>query len=89
VITYLDLTFSTDKPNPIGTVKRLEQMHGISLIRGEHDLMFHWSTRDEFENRIQAIHSVLSGTGAIYRVHTEENPPSDGIPVVWLPPRES
>jgi hypothetical protein len=85
VLPFVDLTLSTDKTNVIDVGHKLQSLSTISLIQGDHDLMFRWTTVSEFEERVCAIHRALVSTGATYRVHTVEERLDALEPVAWAP----
>jgi len=69
--TYVDLIFAADGMNPAVVVDRLRSVAQITQLVGEHDLVFHWNTVEDFRSRVTAVHSALAGTGISYRLHTD------------------
>ena len=83
--TYVDVSFSSAGTDAVVVGRRLQTIEGVSFIAGEHDLEFHWQNVEEFEARIRAIHKVLAGTGATYRVHTVTDGSPFEEPTGWPP----
>lgn len=85
MMTFVDLTFSP-RGLPAGAVlDRLQRISGVSSVMGEHDLLFHWKTAEEFTGRLLAIHEALKGTEATYRIFTVEDSYQSKDPVAWFP----
>jgi hypothetical protein len=85
MITFIDLIFSP-RGQPAGTIiDRLQRLPGISSVMGEHDLLFHWKTPEEFNAKLLAIHQALAGTEATYRIFTVEDSYQSRDPVPWIP----
>ncbi|MGC2034353.1 MAG: hypothetical protein WA761_02770 [Thermoplasmata archaeon] len=83
--TYIDITFSSDGPSPIDLAERIRETLGLSFIVGSHDLMFEWSSAEEFRGRIEQVHDLLRDTGAYYRVQTAEEEPGRSPIIAWPP----
>ena len=84
MITFIDLTFSPRGMQAAAVVARLQRIPGITSVMGEHDVMFHWRTNQEFDHFIQLIHKALEGTDALYRVFTVEDSYQSRDPVPWI-----
>lgn len=67
-------------------VRKLQHLMHITFISGEHDLYFDWTSPEEFESRLKAVHEALVGTGATYRVHTQTEHSPWAKPSPWPPP---
>ena len=83
--TYVDLSFSSDGTIATVVADRIREIARVSLITGEHDIVFEWETVEEFQERLRAIHNALAGTHATYRVQTVSGS-EDGLPAVAWPP---
>ena len=88
MITFVDLSFSPEGRPSTLIVAKLQALHGVTSVMGEHDVMFRWKTAAEFESRMQSIHTALKGSGATYRVFTEEDSYQSRDPVPWISPVE-
>jgi len=64
MITFIDLTFSPNGSDASVVSDRSQHLEGISSVMGEHDLLFHWNTAEEFSERLKSIHEALAGTEA-------------------------
>jgi hypothetical protein len=83
--TYVDLTFSTAGTNPTVAIDRLQTLAHVTLLTGEHDIVFRWDSVEEFRSHITAIHNALAGTGVRYRLRTEAEKPLVPEPGQWPP----
>jgi hypothetical protein len=84
--TYVDVTFSSDGTVATVVAERLRDLAGVTLLTGEHDIAFDWTTVEGFRERIRAIHEALAGTHATYRVMTQEADDTGTPWVAWPPP---
>ncbi len=84
--TYIDLYFSPEAVSPTEIGERIQKASGLSFIRGAHDLIFEWSTIDEFHEILGRVHTALAGTGVLYRVETVTEEPAFVEPIPWAPP---
>ncbi len=84
--TFVDLYFSPEGVSPLDIADRVRKASGLSFIVGPHDLVFEWTTVDEFRDILGKIHTALKGTGVLYRVESvaEEPPVVEAMP--WPPP---
>jgi len=80
--TYIDITFSSDGTVPTTVAARIHTIAHVMLLTGPHDIVFEWTTVEEFRTRIRAIHDALVGTKAMYRVVTEDQ----GEESAWYAP---
>jgi hypothetical protein len=84
--TYIDLYFAPDGVSPLEIADRLQTHAHLSFIVGSHDLVFEWTTVDEFRTTLSKIHLALRGTGATYRVQSMGDSPDFSEPPTWPPP---
>lgn len=89
MITFVDLTFSPKGMAASAVVARLQKIPGVTSVMGEHDVMFHWRTNQEFDHHLQLVHKALEGTEATYRVSTVEDSYQSLDPVPWIGPMDS
>jgi hypothetical protein len=82
VRTFVDITFAGGGLSPAKVVERLSQVHDLTFLKGAHDAVFHWATTSEYWHRVGAIHQALHGTGATYRLATEDD---QGVVAVFAP----
>jgi hypothetical protein len=85
MITFIDLIFSPSGLDAGVVIDRLQRVPGVSSVMGEHDLLFHWTSPDEFNRQLRAIHAALQGSGASYRIFTVEDSYQSKAPVSWFP----
>lgn len=83
--TYVDISFSSDGTVATVVADRIREIAHVSLITGEHDIVFDWTTVEEFRERIRAIHNALAGTRAMYRVETVLEDGEGGLLSSWPP----
>ncbi|HXY46487.1 MAG TPA: hypothetical protein VEK13_01125 [Thermoplasmata archaeon] len=81
--SYIDLYFAPDSLAPTEVRDRVREGTGLSFIRGPHDLMFDWTTEEEFRGKLLKVHDALKGTGVFYRVETVPNDSGAVEPVPW------
>jgi hypothetical protein len=83
--TYVDITFSSEGRPATSVAERLLDRAGLALITGPHDLCFEWSSVEEFQRCVEAIHAALEGTHATYRLETLDDEDDSPEPVSWPP----
>lgn len=81
--SYIDLYFAPDSLAPPEIRDRVRAGTGMSFIRGPHDLVFDWTTEEEFRVKLLRIHESLKGTGVYYRVETVQDETGAIEPVPW------
>lgn len=84
--TYVDLYFSPRGPSPFEIAKRLKDQAKLVFVVGPHDLVFEWTSVEEFREALERIHRALRGTGVTYRVQTVGEEPGFVGPAAWPPP---
>jgi len=84
--SYIDLYFAPEGLSPLAVADRVRSASGLSFVIGPHDLVFEWSTVEEFHAQIARVHEALRGTGVTYRVETVQEEPAYIEPVPWPPP---
>lgn len=89
MITFVDLSFSPEGTDAATVVSRLQRIPGVTSVMGEHDVMFHWRTNDEFSRLIREVHRALGRTGVLYRVFTVEDSYQSRDPVPWIAPLDA
>ena len=83
--SYVDLYFSPDGASPLEIADRMKAALGTGFIIGPHDIVFDWTTTEEFQERLARLHASLRGTGVMYRVETVSDEPGFVEPVSWPP----
>ena len=83
--TFIDLVFSPDGTSPLEISDRLRSHAHLSFIVGDHDLVFEWTSEEEFRSTLSQIHEALRGTGVTYRVHSTVDTPEYVAPASWPP----
>ena len=83
--TFIDLVFAADGTSPLEVSERLRSHAGLTFIVGDHDLVFEWTTEEEFRTRLGRLHEALRGTGVTYRVHTTVGASGFVPPASWPP----
>ena len=84
--SYIDLYFSPEGLSPLEVAERLRSAAGLKFIIGAHDVVFEWSTVDEFHDLLTRVHTALRDTGVVYHVETVADEPAFIEPVPWPPP---
>jgi hypothetical protein len=87
--TYIDLFFAPDGVSPLEVADRLRRHADLEFIVGPHDLVFEWSSVEEFRTRLAKIHEALRGTGVSYRVQSVSYDPMFVEPATWPPPLQA
>ena len=84
--SYIDLFFSPEGLSPLEVAERIRASSGLAFVIGPHDLVFEWTTVDEFHDLLTKVHTALRDTGVVYRVETVQDDPQFIEPVPWPPP---
>ncbi len=83
--SYVDFYFSPDGASPIDVAERVRDRIGLVPIVGAHDLVFEWSTVEEFRRVLRQLHDAVQGTGTKYRIETVAEDPQFVEPIPWPP----
>jgi hypothetical protein len=85
--SFVDLYFAPGPVTPLEIAERIRGATGLSFVQGPHDLVFEWSTVEEFRALLAKLHEALRGSGAFYRVETvaEEEGVGFVAPLPWPP----
>jgi len=67
--SYLDVWLNTEGADLKTVMKALAKL-GLKPLSGHHDFLIEWDTEKEFLDKMAAVHKVLKGCGAYYRVET-------------------